>query len=523
MSEAVDLEKRKKTNQQLAIGVGVLGVGAFGAFYVLFFLVMLLKPGLFFGMMPAQSFTTAALSDGNRTYLLTRTTDLSKLSFKEKQEPREKHFLAVLEGTKLSTPQEIPPHDSVSGSNNRIVLFSDGMYRSFDGTGWTVVKTDGIGHEPTGLITPDGLYVVSGFGDTARLNRITDTTVTSLPLPEQFLRDWKESSCHCTQLAWYQGRLCLFWPGDNAISWTIWNGSSWLPAAMSPLSGGFQVIAGGDRLYFFHREGSGNNRMLSLYVFENNEWTGPTRLPVLNGFHDWDVFMQKGKPMLLVQQGLSRTLYTIEKGTLANPVRLDSAFSPARMLGSLSAIVLGMNLALFLSIFGLSALFRHFKDRHWTAGETQYEFASLFRRFIAYLLDNLFLIIPPSVVVALFVVVEGFPRNPLPVVLMVLATFVFYFVGGFLYQSLLEGLYGATLGKRICGIRVLKQDFTPCSVAAGFLRNLLRIVDAFFYYLVGAVCMAGTLKWQRLGDMVAETVVVRTKTTRSTEVKSGNL
>ena len=39
MSEAVDVEKQKKTNQTLAIGVGVLGVGAFGAFYVLFFLV----------------------------------------------------------------------------------------------------------------------------------------------------------------------------------------------------------------------------------------------------------------------------------------------------------------------------------------------------------------------------------------------------------------------------------------------------------------------------------------------------
>ena len=106
---------------------------------------------------------------------------------------------------------------------------------------------------------------------------------------------------------------------------------------------------------------------------------------------------------------------------------------------------------------------------------------------------------------------------------MVLATLVFYFLGGFLYHALLEGLYGATLGKKICGIRVLKQDFTPCGVTAGFLRNLLRIVDAFFYYLVGAVSMAGTLKWQRLGDMVAETIVVRKKTARGTEGRSVDL
>jgi uncharacterized RDD family membrane protein YckC len=56
---------------------------------------------------------------------------------------------------------------------------------------------------------------------------------------------------------------------------------------------------------------------------------------------------------------------------------------------------------------------------------------------------------------------------------------------------------------------VLKADFTPCGLSGGFLRNLLRIVDAFFYYLVAAISLAGTSKWQRLGDLVAETVVVR--------------
>lgn len=67
-----------------------------------------------------------------------------------------------------------------------------------------------------------------------------------------------------------------------------------------------------------------------------------------------------------------------------------------------------------------------------------------------------------------------------------------------------------------------KQDFTPCGVTAGFLRNLLRIFDAFFYYLVGSVSMAGTLKWQRLGDLVAESVVVK-KTARSAEIIAADL
>jgi len=34
-------------------------------------------------------------------------------------------------------------------------------------------------------------------------------------------------------------------------------------------------------------------------------------------------------------------------------------------------------------------------------------------------------------------------------------------------------------------------------------------VDSFFYYLVAVIALAGTLKWQRLGDLAADTVVVR--------------
>lgn len=84
-------------------------------------------------------------------------------------------------------------------------------------------------------------------------------------------------------------------------------------------------------------------------------------------------------------------------------------------------------------------------------------------------------------------------------------------LGGFLYHSLLEGIWGKTIRKKICGIIVLKEDFTKCTIGRGFLRNLLRIIDSFFYYLVGTIAITGTLKWQRLGDLVAGTVVVRDK------------
>jgi uncharacterized RDD family membrane protein YckC len=101
--------------------------------------------------------------------------------------------------------------------------------------------------------------------------------------------------------------------------------------------------------------------------------------------------------------------------------------------------------------------------------------------------------------------------NPFMFMLKIFSAFALFLVGGFLYHSLLEGLYGQTLGKKLCGIRVLKADFSRCGLTAGFLRNLLRIADAFFYHIVALISLAATFKWQRIGDLVAETVVVKEK------------
>jgi uncharacterized RDD family membrane protein YckC len=45
---------------------------------------------------------------------------------------------------------------------------------------------------------------------------------------------------------------------------------------------------------------------------------------------------------------------------------------------------------------------------------------------------------------------------------------------------------------------------------ASIIRNLLRIVDGFFFYLVGAIVVWVSKGRQRLGDMAAHTLVVKT-------------
>ena len=77
------------------------------------------------------------------------------------------------------------------------------------------------------------------------------------------------------------------------------------------------------------------------------------------------------------------------------------------------------------------------------------------------------------------------------------------------YYTLCEAASGATLGKRLVGIRVVGEDGERVSLGAAFVRNLLRPVDALFFYLVGAIFALTSKRGQRLGDRAAHTVVVR--------------
>jgi len=76
------------------------------------------------------------------------------------------------------------------------------------------------------------------------------------------------------------------------------------------------------------------------------------------------------------------------------------------------------------------------------------------------------------------------------------------------YFIVLEATIGATLGKLAVGIRVRMADGAPLTWGASVVRNLLRIIDGLFFYLVGAILVWNSDRRQRLGDRVADSVVV---------------
>jgi uncharacterized RDD family membrane protein YckC len=86
------------------------------------------------------------------------------------------------------------------------------------------------------------------------------------------------------------------------------------------------------------------------------------------------------------------------------------------------------------------------------------------------------------------------------------------------YFTIFEWLAGATVGKLILGMRVVKASGAPCTLGAAIVRGLLRIIDALFFTLPAVLSMKAPL-YQRLGDKAARTVVVKARGTRFVETR----
>lgn len=76
------------------------------------------------------------------------------------------------------------------------------------------------------------------------------------------------------------------------------------------------------------------------------------------------------------------------------------------------------------------------------------------------------------------------------------------------YHTAAETIWGQTLGKRLAGIAVRRIDGTPAGRGRILVRNLIRAVELMFP-LLPAVVMISTKRSQRLGDLVAGTMVAR--------------
>lgn len=89
--------------------------------------------------------------------------------------------------------------------------------------------------------------------------------------------------------------------------------------------------------------------------------------------------------------------------------------------------------------------------------------------------------------------------------------FIAYFILSIGYGMACEWLWrGQTLGKRLFRLRVVDAEGLRLQFSQVVMRNLLRFVDMLpFCYFIGGITCWFSRKNQRLGDLAANTVVVR--------------
>jgi len=91
------------------------------------------------------------------------------------------------------------------------------------------------------------------------------------------------------------------------------------------------------------------------------------------------------------------------------------------------------------------------------------------------------------------------------------AIFGLSLLGGVLYHAFSEGIYGASLGKVVCQLRVLQQDGQPSNMKGALIRNFGWLIDGLFFGAVGWNSMVKSPLRQRYGDVWGKTIVIKAK------------
>lgn len=145
-----------------------------------------------------------------------------------------------------------------------------------------------------------------------------------------------------------------------------------------------------------------------------------------------------------------------------------------------------------------------------------YRLAGIGTRFCAALIDSLLQVVALVILWTLLFLLFalgfgglGHAWERLPIWVAALALLV-SFVVMWGYPIYFETIWhGQTPGKRLCGLRVLRDGGFPIDFRAAMIRNIMRIVDSLpFAYGVGVISIFCSRDSKRLGDFGAGTIVV---------------
>ena len=174
--------------------------------------------------------------------------------------------------------------------------------------------------------------------------------------------------------------------------------------------------------------------------------------------------------------------------------------------------------------FAIWLLMAWFTDPHYEFGIQSVRLASLGRRGLARLIDFAWIILVPLAVGSIWMsnfdwlslaesIKLKLEHPTLHTAYHVLNTVVILLVVEILLLIVLQGCWGITPGKWLCGLRTLRTTLHPCGVARSLVREVILVAETFqlICWLPPMLSIALTNQRQRMGDLVADTIVVETK------------
>jgi uncharacterized RDD family membrane protein YckC len=148
------------------------------------------------------------------------------------------------------------------------------------------------------------------------------------------------------------------------------------------------------------------------------------------------------------------------------------------------------------------------------------EQAGVLHRTLAVVIDHIILAIVTLIIIAplgllntglmnpgiMYMNPGAWAMNGLSIMAMIAVVVVLWI----LYFPYFESRSGQTPGKKVMGIKVVKENGKTLSFGDALIRTVLRIIDWLpAAYIVGLVVILVSKNKQRVGDMAAKTIVVR--------------
>jgi len=219
--------------------------------------------------------------------------------------------------------------------------------------------------------------------------------------------------------------------------------------------------------------------------------------------------------------GSSASVARFQHGQLqALPFRIECILTP--IVDSLRWFLTGTAIIIAIACTTLPILATRLREQStdtsvWR-GHDNVRLSSLNRRYLARMLDCLLIfspLLPP--VIKVLLQIDGdwllLLGNDAQISLADAWLRPLYYLQAHLIASIaiwstvtvIQGLYGVTPGKWLCGIRVVNTRLRPCGILRSLLRELFMVVDVAEPGMIGLLVSDHQ---QRVGDFYADTVVV---------------